>query len=108
MVKEHTCSGLMDTVHQLPAHSDWVAKKINDRFIDQSKIRVKDIVKDPQRDHGVRFSYMQAWRGKDVAKEMIDGSHERQYHDLPLYMDRIQRTNSGIEIRIHIDEGKFK
>ncbi|XP_011627784.1 uncharacterized protein LOC105421579 [Amborella trichopoda] len=108
MVKKHICSGLIERVHQPLARSDWVAKKIKGHLLDQPKIKAKDIVKDVQHDHRVRLSYIQAWRGKEVAREMIDESHKQQYHDLPLYIEKIRRTNPGTEVRIHIDEGKFK
>ncbi|ERM95687.1 hypothetical protein AMTR_s00023p00214690 [Amborella trichopoda] len=51
---------------------------------------------------------MQTWRGTEVVREMIDGSHGQQYLDLPMYIEKIRRTNPGTEVRIHTDEGRFK
>ncbi|ERM97712.1 hypothetical protein AMTR_s00121p00083230 [Amborella trichopoda] len=108
MVKKHTCSDPMRRVHQPLARSDWMAKKIKGRLLDQPKIKANDIVKDVQRVHEVRLSYIQAWREKEVVREMIDGSHEQQYHDVPLYSEKIRRTNPRIEVRIYTYESSFQ
>jgi MULE transposase domain len=50
------------------------------------------IQKDVQLD-GVLIPYKQAWRAKEVARDMIDGSHDDLYSLLPYYCQQIEATN---------------
>ncbi|ERM98969.1 uncharacterized protein LOC18426993 [Amborella trichopoda] len=78
-VNVHSCAGAIGSVHQPLARSQWVARKIKGRLLDQLDLTPRDIIHDVQREYGVTLSYQQAWRGKELALKMRDGSHEKEY-----------------------------
>jgi hypothetical protein len=65
------------------------------------------IQKDVQLD-GVLILYKQAWRAKEMAQEMIDGSHEDSYSLLPYYCQQIERINPNSAAVVECSEETSK
>jgi hypothetical protein len=79
------------------SHKQASARAIALKFINKVRQQPKaygaaGIQKDVQLD-GVLVPYKRAWRAKELAQEMIDGSHEDSYSLLPYYYQQIESTN---------------
>src|SRR5579859_2204046 len=56
------------------------------------------------KDHfGVEISYDKAYRAKQCAVKLINGSHEEAYSRLPKYCDEIQCPNPGSTVQLEVD-----
>ncbi|KAK8501707.1 hypothetical protein V6N12_002445 [Hibiscus sabdariffa] len=90
----HTCEGTaLATGHQ--ATRSWVASIIKERLKAFPHYKPKDIVTDIRQEFGIQLNYYQAWRGKEIAREQLQGSYKYAYSQLPLFCDRIMETNPG-------------
>ncbi|GMJ11148.1 MUSTANG 7 [Hibiscus trionum] len=90
----HTCGGA-DASSGLQATSSWVASIIKEKLEVFPEYKPKDIVNDVKQEYGIDLNYYQAWRGKESAKEHLQGSHKDAYSQLPSLCDRIMETNPG-------------
>ncbi|KAI4342894.1 hypothetical protein MLD38_027459 [Melastoma candidum] len=94
MNPNHTCEGAsVSSGHQ--ATRNWVASMIKEKLKVSPDYKPKDIVTDLKREYGIHLNYFQAWRGKEIAKEQIQGSYKEAYSQLPHYCARIMETNPG-------------
>ncbi|XVF05886.1 hypothetical protein REPUB_Repub06bG0000700 [Reevesia pubescens] len=90
----HTCEGAsLTTGHQ--ATRSWVASIIKEKLKVFPNYKPKDIVDDIKQEFGIQLNYYQAWRGKEIAKEQLQGSYKDAYSQLPFFCDRIMETNPG-------------
>lgn len=90
----HTCEGsIITTGHQ--ATRSWVAGVIKEKLKVSPNYKPKDIVTDIKEQYGVQLNYFQAWRGKEIAKEQLQGSYKDAYGQLPLFCEQIMETNPG-------------
>ena len=90
----HTCEGSVSTTgHQ--ATRSWVASIVKEKLKVSPNYKPKDIVKDIKQEYGIQLNYFQAWRGKEIAKEQLQGSYKEAYNQLPLFCERIMETNPG-------------
>nr|XP_043628251.1 uncharacterized protein LOC122599755 [Erigeron canadensis]XP_043628252.1 uncharacterized protein LOC122599755 [Erigeron canadensis] len=90
----HTCEGsTLTTGHQ--ATRTWVAGVIKEKLKVSPNYKPKDIVTDIKEQYGVQLNYFQAWRGKEIAKEQLQGSYKEAYGQLPLFCERIMASNPG-------------
>ncbi|KAA3472580.1 MuDR family transposase isoform 2 [Gossypium australe] len=90
----HTCEGAaLTTGHQ--ATRSWVASIIKERLKVFPTYKPKDIVQDIKQEFGIQLNYFQAWRGKEIAREQLQGSYKDAYSQLPLFCERIMETNPG-------------
>jgi len=104
---EHSCFGLNHPGHSQVSRT-FIAKQIAERVKDQPSYRPKDIVKDVQRDLGVKISYTKAFRAKARASELNNGTHDAAYQTLPKYCQDIITSNPGsIAILEKTPENKF-
>ena len=55
-------------------------------------------------EYGVRLTYMQAWRAKEAALELIQGDPIQSYAKLPSYFHILEATYPGSHIRFHKSE----
>ncbi|KAF5946785.1 hypothetical protein HYC85_017013 [Camellia sinensis] len=55
----------------------------------------KDIVNDIKQEYGIQLNYFQAWRGKEIAKEQLQGSYKEAYNQLPFFCEKMMETNPG-------------
>lgn len=90
----HTCEGsVAATGHQ--ATRSWIASIIKEKLKVFPNYRPKDIVSDIKDEYGIQLNYFQAWRGKEIAKEQLQGSYKEAYNQLPLFCEKIMETNPG-------------
>ncbi|XP_007031260.2 PREDICTED: uncharacterized protein LOC18600636 [Theobroma cacao] len=90
----HTCEGaVVTTGHQ--ATRSWVASIIKEKLKVFPNYKPKDIVNDIKQEYGIQLNYFQAWRGKEIAKEQLQGSYKEAYSQLPYFCERIMETNPG-------------
>lgn len=94
MTPTHTCEGtVVTTGHQ--ATRSWVASIIKEKLRVFPNYKPKDIVNDIKQEYGIQLNYFQAWRGKEIAKEQLQGSYKDAYSQLPLFCEKIMLTNPG-------------
>lgn len=94
MNPSHTCEGsVLATGYQ--ATRSWVASIIKEKLKVFPNYKPKDIVNDIKQEYGVQLNYFQAWRGKEIAKEQLQGSYKEAYSQLPLFCEKIMETNPG-------------
>lgn len=90
----HTCEGAVATTgHQ--ATRSWVASIIKEKLKVIPNYKPKDIVNDIKQEYGIQLNYFQAWRGKEIAKEQLQGSYKEAYSQLPIFCEKIMETNPG-------------
>lgn len=90
----HTCEGSVVTTGYQATRS-WVASIIKEKLKVFPNYKPKDIVNDIKQEYGIQLNYFQAWRGKEIAKEQLQGSYKEAYGQLPYFCERIMETNSG-------------
>ncbi|GAB2287245.1 hypothetical protein Dimus_039812 [Dionaea muscipula] len=90
----HTCEG--DVVASgYQATRTWVASIIKDKLKVFPNYKPKDIVNDIKEEYGIQLNYFQAWRGKEIAKEQLQGSYKEAYSQLPIFCEKIMESNPG-------------
>jgi MuDR family transposase len=89
---EHTCFGLNHRGHA-QANRGYIAHHIAEKLKDQPAYRPVDIVKDIQRELGVKIGYSTAYKAKERANELNHGTHESAYQALPKYCQNILTSN---------------
>nr|TKR91803.1 hypothetical protein D5086_0000219250 [Populus alba] len=80
---------VVTTGHQ--ATRSWVASIIKEKLEVFPNYKPKDIVNDIKQEYGIQLNYFQAWRGKEIAKEQLQGSYKEAYNQLPplLFLDMV-------------------
>lgn len=90
----HSCEGSVTTTgHQ--ATRSWVASIIKEKLKVFPNYKPKDIVNDIKQEYGIQLNYFQAWRGKEIAKEQLQGSYKEAYNQLPMFCEKIMESNPG-------------
>ncbi|KAK3025033.1 hypothetical protein RJ639_043311 [Escallonia herrerae] len=90
----HTCEGAVITTGYQATRS-WVASIIKEKLKVFPNYKPKDIVNDIKHEYGIQLNYFQAWRGKEIAKEQLQGSYKEAYGQLPIFCEKIMETNPG-------------
>ncbi|KAL4324050.1 hypothetical protein GQ457_11G016160 [Hibiscus cannabinus] len=90
----HTCGGGAVS-SGLQATGSWVASIVKEKLKVFPEYKPKDIVNDIKQEYGIDLNYYQAWRGKESAKEHLQGSHKDAYSQLPSLCEKIMETNPG-------------
>jgi zinc finger SWIM domain-containing protein 3 len=86
-----------------------VANHIAEKLKEQPLYRPVDIVKDVQRDLGVKITYSTAFKAKERANELNNGTHDAAYQALPKYCQDIIASNpNSVAILEKSAENKFK
>lgn len=94
MNSTHTCDGAVGTTgHQ--ATRSWVASIIKEKLKAFPDYKPKDIVNDIKEEYGIQLNYFQAWRGKEIAKEQLQGSYKEAYSQLPIFCEKLMEANPG-------------
>lgn len=94
MNRIHTCERSVVTTGYKATRS-WVASIIKERLKFFPNYKPKDIVNDIKQEYGIQLNYFQAWRGKEIAKEQLQGSYKEAYSQLPIFCEKIMKTNLG-------------
>ncbi|KAF9618060.1 hypothetical protein IFM89_000011 [Coptis chinensis] len=90
MNPEHTCEGSVVT-SGYQATTSWVASIIKDKLQASPNYKPKDIAEDFKRDYGIELKYAQAWRGKEIAREQLQGSYEEAYKNFKKVSHEVKR-----------------
>ncbi|PHT41440.1 hypothetical protein CQW23_20294 [Capsicum baccatum] len=90
----HTCEGAVLT-NGYQATRSWVASIVKEKLKVFPNYKPKDIVTDIQKEFGIQLNYFQAWRGKEIAKEQLQGSYKEAYSQLPIFCEKVMETNPG-------------
>ncbi|GKB27161.1 transposase, MuDR, MULE transposase domain protein [Tanacetum coccineum] len=105
----HTCS-----ITQLyPNHRNALKMLVGHMIVEnlRNNKRVysgKDIQNDFRLDWKIDISYKRAWSGKNVALEILNGSQENSFVQLPLYCHYLKMANNGTVTHIQTnDDGTF-
>jgi hypothetical protein len=99
LTSEHTCNGVRTSRHN-QAGASMVSAAIQGRVRDQPSYRPVEVVRDVLREQGVKVSYSTAWRAKEEALAIINGSHEEAYARLPQYCTDLVQANPGSTIQL--------
>ncbi|GMH07706.1 hypothetical protein Nepgr_009546 [Nepenthes gracilis] len=94
MNSTHTCEGAVVTTGYQATRS-WVASIIKEKLKVSPNYKPKDIVDDIKKEYGIQLNYFQAWRGKEIAKEQLQGSYREAYSQLPIFCEKIMESNPG-------------
>ncbi|KAJ4956462.1 hypothetical protein NE237_013245 [Protea cynaroides] len=94
MTPTHTCEGGVVTAGYRATRS-WVASIIKEKLKESPNYKPKDIAVDIKKEYGIQLNYSQAWRGKEIAKEQLQGSYKDAYNQLPFFCEKIKETNPG-------------
>src|SRR5579859_7483940 len=67
------------------------------------KIGPRAMVNHLKEEYGVEITHIKAWRARERAVKVINGSHEEAYNSLPKYCQEIQRLNPGSTVQLDIE-----
>ncbi|KAH0698866.1 hypothetical protein KY284_013081 [Solanum tuberosum] len=102
---EHTCLLLHNSLSKRQATKCVVGSIIVGKCAEPDVIYTpKDIQRDMLAEYGVRLTYMQAWRAKEAALELVRGDPIQSYAKLPIYFHILEATYPGSHIRLHKSE----
>lgn len=90
----HTCEGSVVTTGYQATRS-WVASIVKEKLRVFPNYKPKDIVNDIKEEYGIQLNYFQAWRGKEIAKEQLQGSYKEAYSQLPIFCEKVMESNPG-------------
>ncbi|KAJ0529556.1 putative transposase, MuDR, plant, MULE transposase domain-containing protein [Helianthus annuus] len=107
---KHTCSKTLTYPHVRQANPHVVAHYLKEPLKDSGRIyRCNEIVKDFRQRFQVEITTSQAWRGKSLALELLQGSSRESFAELPLYCYNLERANPGSVTHIKTDhERRFE
>jgi hypothetical protein len=98
----HTCHGIIHDGHA-NVDEEFISTEILPKVRSDSSIKpkaIQDLFKD---EYGVKISYQKAYRARERARQIIDGSHEEAYSLLPKYCQEVQRSNPGSTVQLDVD-----
>ncbi|XP_055826278.1 uncharacterized protein LOC129894621 [Solanum dulcamara] len=102
---EHTCLLLHNSLSERQATKTVVGSIIVAKCIDpDANYTPRDIQNDMLQEYGVRLTYMQAWRDKEKALELVRDDPAQSYAKLPSYFRILEATYPGSYIRLHKSE----
>ncbi|KAL6178099.1 hypothetical protein ACLB2K_049618 [Fragaria x ananassa] len=100
LVNTHSCLGIVR--HE--KHKKLGSKVISSIIVDKVKfdplIKPTNIVKNFKEEYGLVIPYYMAYRGKDSANDLVNGSEALGYALLPSYIDALKRSSSSSSIGI--------
>ncbi|XP_022041232.1 uncharacterized protein LOC110943808 [Helianthus annuus] len=102
---KHTCSKTLTYPHVRQANPKVVAHYLKEPLKDSGRIyRCNEIVKDFRQRFQVEITTSQAWRGKSLALELLQGSSRDSFAELPFYCYNLERANPGSVTHIKTDD----
>ncbi|KAH0705914.1 hypothetical protein KY285_010436 [Solanum tuberosum] len=108
-VSEHTCMLPHNSLSERQATKSVVGSIIVGKCVEPDVIYTpKDKQRDMLAEYGVRLTYMQAGRAKEVALELGRGDPIQSYAKLPSYFHILEATYPGSHIRFHkLEDDRF-
>nr|DAD24559.1 TPA_asm: hypothetical protein HUJ06_026023 [Nelumbo nucifera] len=93
---------------QLHISNKFISVVLLEKLHDSPKYLPLDIIKDFSRNHAISLTYKQAWRGKERAKELLNGSTNDSYKLILWSCKKLVETNLGTVATFTIDDsGRF-
>jgi zinc finger SWIM domain-containing protein 3 len=93
--------------HSQASHA-FLAQHIADKLKEQPSYRPIDIIQDIQRNLGIKIIYSTAYRTKERADEINNGTHDAAYQALSKYCEDLVNSNPGsVAILEKTPEDKF-
>nr|XP_017245417.1 PREDICTED: uncharacterized protein LOC108217078 [Daucus carota subsp. sativus] len=104
-VNNHTCSLEIRFKNQRQATTSVIADVIKHKFANiKTKYNVADIIRDMKHDHNVQIKYNKAWRSKEKAKEIMQGSATQSFADLYSFLYMLYTTNAGSIVELQLTQ----
>ena len=91
----HRCSRPMMGMAHRQASSVLIIELIVDRVRQIVKLKPKEIINDYQMEFRATITYRMAYIAREMAPNMIRGSYEDSFQQLPLYCKELQMSNHG-------------
>ncbi|KAA8528159.1 hypothetical protein F0562_035590 [Nyssa sinensis] len=91
----HTCGVGTKTGNGPRASPKLLASIVKEKLQHSLNCRPREIIDKIQHDYGIEVGYAQAWRGIEIAREELQGSHKEAYKQLPWLCEKILETNPG-------------
>ncbi|XP_039130960.1 uncharacterized protein LOC120267389 [Dioscorea cayenensis subsp. rotundata] len=99
----HSCGGGIGSASHPKTSKKWVSRKVIQKLRDWPLYKAVDIQWDMLCDHGVRLPYKQAWRGKELARGILQICDKASYDLLLWYASKVIETNPGSIVLIERD-----
>lgn len=108
-IQNHSCTGINGLGHS-NIDEEFISIEILPKLLSDLSFAPKAIQNHLKDTYGVEISYAKAYRGKERALKLINGSHEEAYQCLPKYCNEILRSNPGstAELEINPETNQFK
>ena len=101
-IQSHACNGINGLGHS-NLDQEFISIEILPKLRSDMSFTPKAIRNHFKDQYGVEISYSKAYRGRERALNVINGSHEEAYRSLPKYCDEILRSNPGSTAELEID-----
>ncbi|XP_070016598.1 uncharacterized protein [Nicotiana sylvestris] len=99
--RQHTCTLMDDTFIQRKRTTVVVGSMVMPKYCDPKTVYTpKDIQTDMLSQHGVNRSYMQAWKAKKKALQLLRGHLADSYNKLPNYFYILEKTYPGSVVKL--------
>lgn len=89
----HTCQGVLRRSKSVLMVSKVVSSIVKDRLVDDPNLRPIDIRKQVKQLYGLDVSYKTAWKGKEIAKQIVHGDDFYSYQHLVSYCKAVEESN---------------
>ena len=105
----HTCSRTQIQANNRNATPQVLGHILKEELRDCRRVyRSYDIINDIRQRMNIGISYNQAWRGKMHALNLLRGSPESSFAQLPVYFHNLKKHNPGTVAEIALDPaGRF-
>ncbi|XP_062082315.1 uncharacterized protein LOC133788743 isoform X2 [Humulus lupulus] len=105
----HTCSLISQKRKHRQASAAVIANVVGSSFDGQKETsKPKEIMMIMQNNH-MPITYWKAWKGEKIANNLLRGSLELSFQNLPAYLYMVQKMNPGTITHLEVDEdSKFK
>ncbi|KAH0722838.1 hypothetical protein KY290_005493 [Solanum tuberosum] len=105
----HTCGLEYLTSHNPHATTKVIGAYFKDRYPEGKGPSTKDLKNSIRIELGCNASYWKVWRGSEIAKSLVRGTHEHGYGVIDVYSHMLRTSNSRSKTALKIDEnGRFK
>nr|DAD38275.1 TPA_asm: hypothetical protein HUJ06_008916 [Nelumbo nucifera] len=88
----------------LPISNKFVGNLLVEKVRDNPSYRAMNIAKDIKCDYALQLTYQRDWRGKEVAKVLINSSDDDSYSRIPWFYKKIVESNPCSYVTYSIDE----
>ncbi|KAH0761254.1 hypothetical protein KY290_017327 [Solanum tuberosum] len=109
LAKYHTCGSEHITSHNPHATAKVLGKFFKNSFPNGKGPSTRDMTNQLHTELGCKVSYWKIYKGREIAKSLVRGTHEHSYGVLDAYNYMLESANPGSKTTLQVDEnGKFK